>query len=115
MSKLKVTACHEEGMEVSYDFAGLSGGYQEEEVILFTINVAPSGLEASENFEDLVMHCQAEMNGLRMLKNLAKRLKGTGVSMDTDFYWNDQDLLVRIQIPIKHRFAKHLNLKYEHP
>lgn len=76
----------------------------------FTFNLAPE-----ENIEGtLTQYLDNQIKALTTIKDLVTELysldPGTEIDVDTDFYWGEGDLNLRLEVPLHHKAFKDLNL-----
>lgn len=79
---------------------------EETEEVTWSINVAP--VDEEGEIENPIEYFNTEIRALTNARDLIQVLMAGGnpVKVETDFYYSDGDLLVRITVPITHPIFK---------
>lgn len=97
----KVTKPIEEHDEPMITIMGLEGRYDEEESLIdFTENVAPSDLEDSDSPDTLNHYLTDHIKQLQALSAFVTKMEKYITYVNGDFYWREGDLNVRIEIKL---------------
>ena len=78
-----------------FEFSREDAGYQ------CSVNIAPAELDINATFDDVIVTLNAEIKSLQRLKSMLNYAnKQATVDIQYDFYWKDNDLLVRVAISL---------------
>ena len=84
-------------------------GYIDGNTVQFTFNVSPGDLDQELDYKSAPKILKNHIKHLYKCLHLMNAL-GKHTEYETDFYWSEGDLLIRIEIPLNHPTIKHLKL-----
>lgn len=95
----KLIAKTEDGEVITY--GGFDGWIEDENMVTFTINIAPGDLEEGETtLKDTLGSIQTDIDYLLRIKKFLIAVKPWEPKIEYDFYWSDGDLLLSIELPL---------------
>lgn len=86
--------------EENWEFMGYTGDDSLDNTVVFSINVAPAE-DANYTLESI----DQEIKMWQKIKKFVQFFKDE-VLMETDYYWREGDLMLRISVPYTHKIFK---------